>query len=216
MCIRYIVEDNIDIAEMQKILYKIRSNKEHLNIRQYNIKTGDIIPNDYAPVIVPCKGNRINAVAMKWGFSHPLKRSMVINVRFEGIRTRRLFKEAVECRRCVIPTNGFYEWRKLSGGRKEKYKMTAAYNSMLYLAGIYTIRKDKKTGEDIYEFAIVTKQSEGVFSMVNSRVPMIIPKSELMNWLSCHSRDLDDFYYARAPELTIRSYDYMPESYIKI
>ena len=69
----------------------------------------DVRPSDASAVI--CRsGSGLEAVSMRWGFSNPYKKGLIINARSETARDKNLFRESVMERRCIIPASGFYEW----------------------------------------------------------------------------------------------------------
>ena len=209
MCGRYTIEEDENIVEMHKILSVAKSNITQTNKNQYRqMKTGEIFPTDYVPVIVPHKNGRIDAVVMRWGFEHPSNHARVINARFEGIRERPMFRGAVTNRRCIIPANAFFEWKTHpQSGFKEKFKISPERSQMLYFGGVYNTTADKDTGEKVSEFVIITKQAQGIFASIHSRMPMVIQKRDMLIWLSCPENEIDEFYYAPAPEFTFRSMD---------
>lgn len=197
MCGRYVIDNDNDIVEMHKILNELR--KHYSNTYEYNeLKTGEIYPTDMVPVIIPDKGLTIDVVPMKWGFINPNNSAPVINARSEGILTRPFFKSSVKSRRCIIPTNGFFEWRKLPD-RKEKYLIRRASEPMLYLAGIYNDFTEDKAFKKNIRFSIITRQSFGVISTIHDRMPVHVEKRDIYKWLNGNDRDIEEIFNGKIP-----------------
>ena len=206
MCGRYVIDENDDAEEMRKVFVALK--KKHSETYEYQqIKTGgEIFPSDVAPVIIPAKGNKIDAVPMKWGFNNYTSNGIVINARSEGIYQRRMFRDAIIHGRCVIPTNGFYEWKKYTDGRKsEKYLIKKASGPMLYLAGIYDRFIDSKTGENRVQFVIITRESEGVIRSIHHRLPVHVEKRDILKWLNGQGTDIDEIFQSEIPEYLLKN-----------
>ena len=107
MCGRYIIDDSDDIKDIRNIFEKLNQFYSD-TVEIHHVKRGEIFPNDMVPVILPDKGERIDVIPMRWGIRRP-SLDLVINARSEGIYQKRMFRESIESRRCIIPSNGFFE-----------------------------------------------------------------------------------------------------------
>jgi len=164
--------------------YTLYSEKEDLEIKRIvatvnqcfdgQMKTGDILPSDLAPVI--CKNYQDNhlssLVLMNWGYQNPAKKGLIINARSETILEKRLFHNDFKNRRCLIPATGFYEWDA------EKNQHLFQSDELLYLAGIHTNSKY------INKFVILTKPPNEIVQTVHNRMPVLIPASQKDEWLN--------------------------------
>ena len=205
MCGRYVVEDNENAGEMRKILTELR--RYYSETQEYDqLKIGEVAPTNIAPVIIPAKGDRIDAVPMKWGFSYPKRNGVVINARSETIYQKISFKNAIKNKRCIIPTNGFYEWQKFDDGRKsEKYLIKKESGPMLYLAGIYDEFVDANTGENRVQFVIITRESWGVIRSLHHRVPVHVEKRDILKWLNGNEIHVDEIFNTELPEYLLKN-----------
>jgi len=207
MCGRYMIEDNEDSGAMRKILAEVK--KHYSETREYlKLKTGEIFPSDFAPVIIPEKGDKIDAVPMKWGFDYANARKggVVINARSEGIHERYMFKNAIKNKRCIIPANGFYEWKKYTDGRKsEKYLIQNETSPMLYLAGVYDYFTDLKTNQKQVQFVIITRESWGVFRSLHHRMPVHVEKKDILKWLNGNDTHVNEIFNGEIPKLSLRN-----------
>jgi putative SOS response-associated peptidase YedK len=66
------------------------------------------------------------------------------------------FREAFASRRCLIPADGFYEWKKLDAKTKQPYAITMEDRSLFGFAGLWERWKDKASGEIVRSFTIIT------------------------------------------------------------
>lgn len=133
---------------------------------------------------------------MQWGFPGFDKKGLMINARAESVLEKQTFRESVLHRRCVIPAKGFYEWN----ARKEKFRFRRKDMPVLFMAGCYR----QYEGEN--RFVILTTQANASVSMVHERMPLILEKQEVEDWI------LDDqsvgFLLHKTPVLLERQTDY--------
>jgi len=166
MCGRYYVSDDT-AREIEKMV-------QDLDRRLAVYQSGDISPSAMATVLVQPE-NRLAAEDMKWGFPGYDGKSLLINARAESVMEKRTFQESVRQRRCVIPASGFYEWNK----RKEKFTFRRAGRApLLFMAGCYTLYDGKN------RFVILTTQANASMAPVHDRMPLILERNEMEQWLS--------------------------------
>jgi putative SOS response-associated peptidase YedK len=104
----------------------------------------------------------------------------MINAKAETIAEKPAYKGAFEKRRCIVPVQGFYEWRK-EEGRKQPYCFSDPAGKLLSLAGIWEF--NNQTGEEIYSFAIITTAANDSMAAYHHRMPAIVADDELESWL---------------------------------
>ena len=109
---------------------------------------------------------------MKWGYS--IGKRLVFNARVESLDNKELFMDGIKNRRCVIPVNNYFEWKKYN---KEKYIFSDKESSILYLLGIYRFEESKPV------LTILTKDSSEELSFIHDRMPVIIKKNDIKTWL---------------------------------
>lgn len=125
---------------------------------------GEIFPTNNVLCVIP-KETKIDLDVMKWGIS---SKSLLINARIESINDRPTYN-AIKNNRCAIICNGFYEWD--SNSNKYYIDFDEDY---LYLACIFNENK---------ELVIITKSSDGNFSKIHDRVPVIMNQSEMLKYI---------------------------------
>lgn len=124
---------------------------------------------------------------MRWGFQpqwqqpKPESRPM-INARSETVFDKVSFRKAVRSSRCLVPSEGFYEWKR-DGKMRQPYCIQVE-EGMTSLAGIFTEWMDPRTGEVLDTLAILTCAPNAVVASIHDRMPVIVPESAWINWLA--------------------------------
>ncbi|MDX1647737.1 MAG: SOS response-associated peptidase [Longimicrobiales bacterium] len=148
----------------------------------------NVAPGQEAPVVAEDEeGRRIGL--LEWGFFPSWKdepKEPFVNARAESVASKRSFSEAFRRRRCLVPADGFYEWRS-EGGRKIPYWFHAGEGEVLSFAGIWeTWRPPRSAPDDVqprHGFAILTTDANADVSDVHHRMPVVIPPSGRDRWL---------------------------------
>jgi putative SOS response-associated peptidase YedK len=123
---------------------------------------------------------------MRWGLlpswvKDPKAFSLIINARGESIGDKPAFKNAIKRRRCLIPADGFYEW-KAGAPRKQPFLIHARSGEPLALAGLWETWTGPN-GEEVDTAAIVTTAANQTLSPLHNRMPVIIPPDAFDRWL---------------------------------
>jgi putative SOS response-associated peptidase YedK len=116
-----------------------------------------------------------------------------INAKAESISRLPTFREAYAQRRCIVPVDGFFEWRAIRGARgKQPYAIAMKDGSPFGLAGLWENWRDPKTGEWERTFAIITVPSNELVAQIHDRMPAILEPSSYDRWLGLEAdpRDL--------------------------
>lgn len=128
---------------------------------------------------------------MRWGFvprwyKTPTDGPLLINARAETIADKPAFRDAVRARRCLIPTDGFYEWHRL-GRDKQPYFVSRADGAPLVMAGIWqdwtAPAVDDQAPQTLTGCAIVTTGANGPLAAIHDRVPVILDPDDWPLWL---------------------------------
>ena len=172
MCGRFLFDADGDIEEVTKILHGIGENNSA------RIKTGEIFPTNNVPILSIMDGKPSLSV-MKWGFPKWDGKGVIINARSETADQKKSFAKPLAERRCVIPSTGFFEWRRDSKGKaSEKFLFNVPDERMLYMAGVYSENADGAC------FVILTRAANDSISDIHNRMPVILYKSEHVRWLT--------------------------------
>jgi putative SOS response-associated peptidase YedK len=104
-----------------------------------------------------------------------------INARAEDIAGKPMFREAYAQRRCLVPVDGFYEWRRSQSG-KQPYAITLADDGLMTLAGLWE-RWKAPGGEIVRSFTIVTTAANDTLRPLHDRMPVILDAADFPAWL---------------------------------
>jgi len=117
----------------------------------------------------------------------------MFNARGETVAEKPSFRSAYRRRRCLVPANGFYEWR-LENGRKQPYCCHIDHR-LFSMAGIWEHWQDAE-GNEIQSCAVITTEATGAMQELHQRMPVYIAPGDYADWLDCSSEQTD-----RADEL---------------
>jgi putative SOS response-associated peptidase YedK len=144
----------------------------------YNIAPG-------SKVVTIVKNKELTATKMQWGlvpFWAKEKSRLLINTRAETINQKPTFKTAFKSRRCLIPSGGFYEWKK-ENNQKTPYYIHSKTEPIISFAGIYSESLDN-TGKKQLTFSIITKAANQLISSIHNRMPVVLDKDKEDTWLN--------------------------------
>lgn len=133
----------------------------------------------------------------RWGLVPSYAKSVsagnrVINARAETIATTPAFRTSFARRRCLIPADGFYEWRRDGSGkgtRKQPFLVHAVDDRPLAFAGVWAPWKDPATGIWVLSAAVVTTRANQTVGQLHDRMPVILEPSEWPIWADPEIRD---------------------------
>ena len=111
-----------------------------------------------------------------------------INAKAETVNEKVSFKSSFEKRRCLVPADGFYEWKKLGKKTKVPYRFTFANNEAFSFAGIWEEYENEK-GEINHTFLILTTEPNRLVAEVHDRMPVILKKEDEKKWLDKYSSE---------------------------
>ena len=109
----------------------------------------------------------------------------LINAKCETVAKLPTFRDAYRQRRCIVPVDGFFEWKAIKGQKtKQPYAIAMKDGSPFGLGGLWENWKDPSTGESIRTFAIITTDANEMVAEIHDRMPLIIAPSDYERWLS--------------------------------
>ncbi|HTB32537.1 MAG TPA: SOS response-associated peptidase [Bacteroidia bacterium] len=111
--------------------------------------------------------------------------NMALNAKAETIFEKPMFREAIIHKRCILPVNGFYEWRE-ENKMKYPYYIYPAKDKMFTLACLSDTWADKETGEILNTFSIVTTAANSVMEMIHNkkkRMPLLLDENGWKKWI---------------------------------
>jgi putative SOS response-associated peptidase YedK len=130
-------------------------------------------------------GSRVLS-GLRWGliphWARTKPKSQPINARAETVGTSGMFRDAFERRRCLIPADGFYEWKKIDG-KKQPYLIHLANDAAFAFAGVWERWKPDETVDPIDTCAIITTAANALMAPIHERMPAIIDEAHYDRWL---------------------------------
>jgi putative SOS response-associated peptidase YedK len=141
---------------------------------------------DLAVVRYDAGANQRSLDVMRWGlvpfWAKDIKVGFAnINAKAEGVETRPAFREAFARRRCLVPFDCFYEWKKLDKER-QPYAVALSDRRLMALAGLWENWRSP-AGERVRSFAIVTTAPNALLADVHDRMPVILASENWPAWL---------------------------------
>lgn len=160
---------------------------ESLQIRpRYNVAPGD----DVLAVTTDREG-RSRPGMLRWGLVPSWAKSpdtglKMINARVETVRERPAYRRAFERYRCLIPADGFYEWRAIDGGAKQPFHITRADGAPFAFAGLWSIWHGP-AGETLRTCTIMTTAANAAIASLHERMPVILQADDEPAWLDAQT-----------------------------
>lgn len=183
------------IAELEHILAWFGlAATEYSHAPRYNIAPGQPIP----AIIAAGGGRRIGP--LRWGLvpSWAADESFgtrIINARAETLAEKPAFRKSAASKRCVIPADGYYEWRSAD---KQPFRIMPRDASLFAMAAVY----DTWTGPDgakLHTVAIITTGASGQVAACHHRMPAILDRAGTDMWLDRSVTDIGQLMPLLAP-----------------
>jgi putative SOS response-associated peptidase YedK len=123
---------------------------------------------------------------LKWGLipnwcQDPKGGRKPINAKSETVATLPTFREAYRARRCIVPVDGFFEWKAL-GGAKQPYAIAMTDGSPFGIAGLWENWKSP-SGEWVRTFCVITVPANALLQQIHDRMPAILRPQDYVGWL---------------------------------
>jgi putative SOS response-associated peptidase YedK len=179
----------------------------------------NIAPDQFVPVIrqrnlaldqgQSSRGSHQRVIEhMQWGFvfagvDKGGVSKKVINARSESVDEKPMFKKAFAQGRCLVPSDGFYEW----DGAKVPHRSCLAGGKPFAFAGLWQEHRDPN-GQAHRSFIILTRDALGDLRTIHHRMPVILQASDFDSWLQVDTVDV-----VRAKRLLLKPPQELPRSY---
>ena len=124
---------------------------------------------------------------LRWGLiphwcKDPTGGRKPINAKSETVARLPTFQEAYQMRRCILPVDGFYEWRAAKQG-KQPYAITMKDRSPFGIAALWENWRDPATQEWVRTFVVLTTPSNDLVNRIHDRMPAILNPAGYARWL---------------------------------
>lgn len=151
----------------------------------------NVAPTQPIAIVRLINGKRQFAL-VRWGLlpswvKDPKAFSLLINARGETVNEKPAYKAAMKRRRCLIPADGFYEWKAV-GHHKQPYYVRAKSGMPLAFAGLWETWTGPN-GEELETAAIVTTDANQTLAPIHDRMPVVIAPEQFDLWLGSGDED---------------------------
>lgn len=185
MCGRYVLS-----TAVEELLKKYGAVPEGVFTEDANY---NVAPSTYMPIVKETENQRSLSLS-RWGLipfwaKSPDSGYSMINARSETLHDKRSFSKPFAFRRCIVPANGFYEWKRNSAGKIPHY-ITTPDNGLIHFAGLYE-QWQGSDGELINSFTIITTPANETIRELHDRMPAMLLPEEFDFWLDPGNNDSD-------------------------
>jgi putative SOS response-associated peptidase YedK len=153
----------------------------------------NVAPTDPLPIVrFDAKEHQRSLEVIRWGFIPYSAKDIkigftTINARAEDIETKPVFREAFRHRRCLVPLDNFYEWKKTPAG-KQPYVIGLKGGGLMAMAGLWETWRSKN-GERIRSLTIATTTPNELCAQLHNRMPVVLNRDAWPLWLGEESAD---------------------------
>lgn len=161
----------------------------------------NIAPRSENPVVVGA-GDRNRIRMMQWGLMpHWTKDGQTmprpVNARAETLSEKPMFRQLLKENRCLVPANGFYEWKK-EGSRKIPVFFHRPDNALFSFAGLYDTWLSP-SGDTLVSYTIITTSANELMAPIHDRMPVVLTRKGEERWLSPGPRSPDELMEVLVP-----------------
>jgi putative SOS response-associated peptidase YedK len=178
MCGRFIIHTPSDDL---KLLFELVETPPVMPPR-YNVA-----PSQPIPVVRQGKSGR-HLSQLQWGiipyWAKEPPSPPPINARGETLEEKPMYRDAFQRRRCLIPANGFYEWKSPEQGKgpKQPYLIREHNGGVFAMGGVWE-RWRSPAGQDVETVAIITTAANATLQSLHDRMPLILGSDDWVTWL---------------------------------
>jgi putative SOS response-associated peptidase YedK len=146
----------------------------------------NVAPTQDIPVVRQTDDGR-ELTVMRWGLlpswtKDPKKSPLLINARSETVAEKPAFRSAFKSRRCLIPADGFFEWKEV-GGKKQPYYFRVDGGQPFAFAGLW------EKWQAIESCVIITTAANEMAAEFHDRMPVILSPNDYPAWLDPNAKD---------------------------
>src|SRR6202521_4694075 len=187
-----------DVSEI-KVVFRIPPERPAPNIAP----SWNVAPTDPLSIVhYDAKEGARALEVMRWGlipyWAKDIKIGFsTINARAEEGDTKPAFREAFQRRRCLVPVDNFYEWKKTAVG-KQPYAIALADRGLMALAGLWETWRSPAR-ERVRTFAIITTPPTEMCAQLHDRMPVILGREVWPEWLGEEPADVSQLKALLAP-----------------
>lgn len=150
------------------------------------VKRYNVAPSQLALVMTADEPEKLQL--FKWGLIPSWAKDKtigykMINARSETVFEKPSFRNLLKRKRCLVISDGFYEWKPLTGKQKQPFRIGLKEWNLFAFAGLWDEWVDKETGELVHTFTILTTAANELVAPVHDRMPVILAPEEEKKWI---------------------------------
>lgn len=131
---------------------------------------------------------------MRWGLVPPWTKPgpdgapaaggpLLINARADKVTTSPAYRSAAQHRRCLVPMDGYYEWRPPSSASPKTPFYLHRDGAMLFAAGLWSVWRPDRRFDPLLSVTIITTEAVGELATIHHRMPLLLPENRWDRWL---------------------------------
>ena len=178
MCGRYLITSPLEALQQ---MFKF---EERLNVPpNYNVA-----PTHEMPIVrIDESGWNRELLKARWGLIPIWAKDKEIgystfNARADTVASKPAFRDAYKKRRCLVPANGFFEWKKV-GKDKQPHLIRLHDGELLAFAGLWSWWRNPSSGEEVTSYTIITTEPNELCKKIHDRMPVILSPKHYAQWL---------------------------------
>lgn len=113
----------------------------------------------------------------------------IINVRTETLAEKTALRKKLLAHRCIVPADGFYEWKRIGKKTNIPYRFTLADKELFAIAGMWE-EYENEAGETNHTFTILTFPASAADSAIAARIPFVLSPESVHGWLNASQEDV--------------------------
>ncbi|WP_164976226.1 SOS response-associated peptidase [Oleiharenicola lentus] len=176
MCGRYTFQQ---VEALKRLIESLTGETYDAFMARFNVA-----PTQRSPVVRPGAGGRPKMEHLPWGLGSIRKTAgaaspVHFNARSEDVLEKPTFREAVQRRRCVVPADGFFEWKRITERTRQPHLISLKERQPFFMAGIC----DEPTAERPAGYALLTCGPNRLMATIHHRMPVILDDPGVDRWL---------------------------------
>jgi putative SOS response-associated peptidase YedK len=183
MCGRYTITASLDLILAHYHISQIT----FTYAPRYNVAPGQMIP-----AIISGNNEEKRLGQLKWGFIPSWAKDekiayKMINAKSETVLEKPAFRQSLFKKRCIIPADGFYEWKSVGNG-KQPMRFVLNSRGLFSMAGLYDTWVSAD-GVKVHTCTILTTQANDLVRGIHDRMPCILTSEQAAVWLNRNEQD---------------------------
>jgi putative SOS response-associated peptidase YedK len=201
MCGRFAVTtDPALLAEKIKAIDEATSASKDAPAPNYNVAPTTTVATVVTRHAEPEDDATRRVRLMRWGLIPPWvkadadgapdnKGPLLINARADKVATSPAFRSSAKSKRCLVPMDGYYEWRVNPDTASKKSPKTPFFRyrgdgEPLFAAGLWSVWKPAKDSSPLLSCTIITTDAVGELAEIHDRMPLMLAENDWDAWLN--------------------------------